>query len=126
VFAAKSETRDVGAARLAIGFDLAYSLDDATTFWRRGERGSSAFRNSLDWVGLDVFRRLVTALGRRPTAHLGERASDGARPDRGDAGDDPARRRAAADMHRSAYCTTDYRWFDVRDADSASPSIEDH
>ena len=56
VIAAKSEARRGGFDQLAIGFNWAYSLDSGEkAFWKRIGRAGVAFRNSLDWVGLDVY-----------------------------------------------------------------------
>jgi hypothetical protein len=57
VVAAKAEARIAGYDQIGVGFNWAYSLDTGEpAFWRGlGQVGGSAFRDSLDWVGLDVY-----------------------------------------------------------------------
>lgn len=157
VIAAKAEARKNGFEQLAVGFNWAYSLDAAETgFWRTlGKRGGAAFRDSLDWVGLDVYpgtwgpktaggdlaaeatrtmldslrtlrsNMLLAGLAPSVPLHVSENGYPTG-PKRTEAMQVTVMRAAitAVSAHRTTYNVTDYRWFDLRDADSSHPSFE--
>jgi hypothetical protein len=157
VVAAKAEVRSAGYAQIGVGFNWAYSLDAGEpAFWRAlGQLGGSAFRDSLDWVGLDVYPGTwgPTLSGDVPTAaaktindalealrarfmplaklppriplHVSENGYPTG-PSRSEAMQAAVMRAAiaAVDASRSTYHVTDYRWFDLRDADSSGTSFE--
>jgi len=157
VVAAKAEARSAGFAQIEVGFNWAYSLDAGEpAFWRDlGRLGGSAFRDSLDWVGLDVYpgtwgprlsgdvpaaaaktiNEALKSLRTRfmPLAELPSRiplhvSENGypTGPNRSEARQAAVMRAAiaAVDANRSTYHVTDYRWFDLRDADSSGTSFE--
>ena len=153
VIAAKEEALARGRADLGIGFNWFYRLDPATedSFWSElARKGGARFARSVDWVGLDAYpgtffppgpqRRReamvnamstlrclakVAGIGSSTPIHVTENGYP----------TDPARTyeeqriamrefvRAVHDYRRN-YNVTDYRWFDLRDADSSSPRFE--
>jgi hypothetical protein len=160
VVAAKGEARAEGFSQLKVGMNWAYADDRSeTAFWRNlGRRGGSAFRRSLDWVGLDIYpgtwgprvaQRDVAVMTKKtmlhalaalrhrfmPLAGLGPAmplhiSENGypTGPGRSEALQVEVMEAAIATVlaDRALYHITDYRWFDLRDADSASASIEEH
>jgi hypothetical protein len=160
VIAAKAESRARGFARIAVGFNWAYSLDRGETrFWRSLRRGGPTFARSLDWVGVDVYpgtwgprvgagANLSTVTAKTMTAafaslrkrfmplaglprsialHVSENGYPTG-PSRTETMQVTALRAAIRTvyMQRTTYNITDYRWFDLRDADSSSAGFEGH
>lgn len=157
VEAAKAEARKHGFDQLRVGFNWAASGGRGeAAFWRRlGRVGGAPFRESLDWVGLDVYPEtwgpkptgsLAAATGAMvlaAVAALRDRYMPLARlrrdvplhisengyptgPGRTEAMQVAAMKAAvsAVEFNRSAYDITDYRWFDLRDADSSGATFE--
>ena len=156
IIAAKAEARRSGFDQLAIGFNWAYSLDSGeTAFWKRIGRGGRAFRNSLDWVGLDVYPgtwgpklegdlatettktmlNALKALRSRYMPMAGLSSSVPLRVSESGYPTGPGRTQAmqvtvmqaavsTVNANRSTYHITDFRWFDLRDADSSATSFE--
>jgi hypothetical protein len=157
VIAAKTEARARRYSQIAVGFNWAYSLDPSEpTFWRGlGTNGGGAFRNALDWVGLDLYPGtwgprspgdLTSATARTvqdalaalryhymPLAGLSADlplriAENGypTGPGRTEAMQTAVMKTAIStiDANRATYHITDYRWFDLRDADSSNASFE--
>jgi hypothetical protein len=158
LIAAKTEARARGFTHVKVGFNWAYSRDPReTAFWRGLRlRGGSAFRRSLDWVGLDVYpctwgprvpaasldvaarkttltslaalRRRFMPLAGLPAGiplHISENGYPTG-PGRTQSAQVRVMKAtiAAVNGTRSRYHVTDYRWFDLRDADSSSSSFE--
>ena len=157
VVAAKAEARTRGFDQVRVGFNWAYSSGPReTAFWSRlGRVGGATFRNSLDWVGLDLYPETwgptvrgdlaaatretvlaaLTALRSRymPLAdlssgiplHISENGYPTG-PGRTEAMQVTVMKAAVStvDVNRSTYHVTDYRWFDLRDANSSSAGFE--
>jgi hypothetical protein len=153
VIAAKDEATRGGFEQLKVGFNWAYQLGPAERrFW--ASLGRKAFAKSVDWVGLDVYpgtwgpaRTSRTVPGVRkatiealhvlrheflPLAGLGKVPLHVAEAGYPTGPGRSARRQArvlraivkAVSDHRREYGVTGFRWFDLRDADSASASFE--
>lgn len=160
VIAAKATAQKLGFPQITVGFNWAYAGNKSeASFWQRLEDGGPAFRQALDWVGLDVYpgtwgprpagRNLgladaaavttvsaVSALranmrGARINGdvalHIAENGYPTG-PGRTPEMQDEVMRAviAAVDALRVADHITDYRWFDLRDANSGSSNFEDH
>jgi hypothetical protein len=155
VIAAKREVRRLHLAHLKIGFNWFSRLDPATEqrFWA-GLR-NRAFARSVDWIGLDAYPgtvfpssvplagtrdAIVTALssircfareagiGRRVPIRVEENGYPTQPPLR--SYPDQARRLdamvRAVNAFRGTYNVSDYRWFNLRDADTTSTVLFQH
>lgn len=160
VIAAKQESRAHGFGQLRIGFNWAYSRTAADeTFWRYlGQHGGTAFRNAVDWVGIDAYPGTwgPPLAGGQPLAQAVQAATDEALGALRNVYMPLANLSAGVPIHfsesgyptgpgrsysaqanvlqalvdsvtaaRASYNVTDYRWFDLRDANSSSQSFED-
>jgi hypothetical protein len=154
VVAAKDQARADGLHDLQVGFNWFYRLDPGTEqgFWSEiGAKGGRAFADALDWVGLDAYPgtiftppplprgdAMINALSLlreclMPVANLPDRVAihvveNGwpTGPGRTPAEQETAVREmvGAVNSYRANFNVTDYRWFDLRDADSASPNFQ--
>jgi hypothetical protein len=154
VLAAKAQARAEGLHDLQVGFNWFYRLDPETEqgFWSEiGAKGGRAFADALDWVGLDAYPgtlftppglprgdAMINALSLlreclMPIANLPERVAihvvENGWPT--GPGREPAEQATAVremvgavNSYRANYNVTDYRWFDLRDADSSSPNFQ--
>lgn len=155
VIAAKQQARALGDTRFRVGFNWFYRTDPSSeqSFWGYlASHGGAAFRDALDWVGLDAypgtfFPPIDTPGGERDamanalssvrcymaSAGIGARVPIYIEENGWPTG--PARSDAmqqqvletmvgAVNDLRGAYGVTDYRWFDLRDADSSSPNFQ--
>lgn len=126
-----------------------------SSFWKYLGRGGSAFINSLDWVGLDAYPATwqtisgglssgtaaaiktdlatlrdtympLAGIPARVPLHISENGYPTG-PGRTQAMQVTAMEAAvgAVNSARGTYNVSDYRWFDLRDNDSASTSFED-
>lgn len=153
VIAAKDEAQRGGFGQLEIGFNWAYRMDPASenAFWTHLRDAGPAFREAVDWVGLDAYPGTFV-----PPVHTpgGERDGmvnamsvfrcflDYARipfqtpihvEENGWPTSPPVRSyeyqertvdtlvRAVHDF-RGTYNVSDYRWFNLRDGDSSNPN----
>jgi hypothetical protein len=156
VVAAKQEAQRLGYRQLSVGFNFAYRLDPAqdADFWRTiGSTGGPAFRNAVDWVGIDLypgtfFVPTVTDFGnsmveglaslRRcwmPLAGLG--ASIPIHVDENGYPTGPGRPEStqlaaldgfvrALNAYRGTYNVSNYSWFGLRDNDTSAPDFQSH
>jgi hypothetical protein len=155
VIAARQEARSLHYGQLTVGFNWVYRwpADDAA-FWATLRRGGPAFRRALDWVGLDAYPgtfmppslapadagpALVEAaaalrcfmagarIGGAVPIHVEENGWPTG-PRRPAAGQAAALRSMlpALDRARGRLGVTDYRWFDLRDHNSASANVQHH
>jgi hypothetical protein len=153
IVAADDAARRRGHPHLEIGFNWFYRLtpDYEEEFWREiGAKGGAKFRRAVDWVGVDVYPGTyfppapvprdgavlnavsalrecylpLASLGRKPI-HVTENGWPTG-PGRSAAEQAVAMREMITALHRyrGNYGVTDYRWFDLRDADSGSPSFQ--
>lgn len=124
-------------------------------FWQALERGGPRLRESVDWVGLDAYPGtvfppllapgeerdgIVAAISQlrdcfMPIAGLGpevpihiEENGWPTGPSRSEANQEIALRAMVGAMHefRGTYNVTDYRWFDLRDHNTASSNFQQH
>ena len=155
VIAAKREVRRLRLTHLKIGFNWYWRLDPATEqrFWAGLK--NRTFARSVDWIGLDAYPgtvfpsvlplarardAIVTALssircfargagiGRRVPIKVEENGWPTQPPARSEA-EQAERLRAMAKAvsdYRGTYNVSDYRWFNLRDADSAAPTLFQH
>ena len=153
ILAAADEKRSAGLDRLEIGMNWFYRLtpDHETAFWQElGRKGGPGLARSLDWVGLDAYPGTFFPPGNRyreatvnalsslrecymPLAglpattpiHVSENGYPTG-PGRSEAEQVTAAGQMirAVDDFRGNYNVTDYRWFDLRDGDSANPSFQ--
>src|SRR3954470_16206674 len=153
ILAAADEKRRAGLESLEIGMNWFYRLtpDHETAFWQElGQKGGPELAHALDWVGLDAYPGTFFPLGNRyreamvnamsalrecymPLAGLPKttpiHVSENGYPT-GPGRSDAEQATAADQMIRAAhdfrgnYNVTDYRWFDLRDGDSANPSFQ--
>lgn len=122
-------------------------------FWTElGETGGRRFARSVDWVGLDVYPGTffpppavpradavinamsylrecmmpLAGLGDSVPIHVSENGWPTAPPARSYEEQATALEEMvrAVDTYRANYGVTDYRWFDLRDADSSSPNFQ--
>ena len=153
IIAAADEKRRRGIDRLEIGMNWFYRLtpDHEYRFWRElGEKGGPALARSLDWVGLDAYPGTFFPPGTRyregmvngmsalrecymPLAGLGKDvpihvSENGYPTGPGRSYDEQVRAMdamvRAVHEFRGNYGVSDYRWFDLRDGDSSSPSFQ--
>jgi hypothetical protein len=153
VIAAADEKRRIGLSRLEIGLNWFYRLspDYEYEFWSElGRKGGPALARSVDWVGLDAYPGTFFPPGSRyresmanamsalrecymPLAGLGPRvpihvSENGYPTGPGRSYEEQVRAMTAMvrTVHdfRANYGVTDYRWFDLRDGDTASPSFQ--
>lgn len=154
VIAAKDEASSLGLTDLGIGFNWFYRTDPASeqSFWSGlGAKGGAALAESVDWVGLDAYpetffppgntsRRssMVNAMSvlrecLMPLAGLGESVpihvtENGwpTAPNRSYAEQERALREMILAVYdfRAVYNVTDYRWFTLRDSNSADPNFQ--
>lgn len=153
VIAARDELRRRGIRRVKVGFNVAESVR-ADGLWRDLRRlGGRRFARSVDWVGVDVYpstwpasrptrasvRRHITralrtlrtrhlpsaGLGRRVALHVTENGYPTG-PGRSEASQVLVMRESIRTISalRGRYRVTDYRWFNLRDADSSSRYFE--
>lgn len=153
VVAARAELRRMKVRRVTVGFNVAESVTDRT-FWRDLRRlGGTRFARAVDWVGVDVYpstwpastptrakvRRHVTSalrtlrtknlpsagLGRRVKLHITENGYPTG-PGRSEASQVLVLEESVKTVSRlrRTYGVTDYRWFNLRDADSDSTHFE--
>ena len=124
-------------------------------FWQALERGGRRFRGAVDWVGLDAYPGtvfppvlapgeerdgIVAAMSQlrecfMPIAGLGpavpihvEENGWPTGPNRSEANQEIALRAMVGAVHefRGTYNVTDYRWFDLRDHNTASSNFQQH
>lgn len=153
VIAAKAEALLRGRPDLGIGFNWFYRLDPATedSFWSElGRKGGAQFARSVDWVGLDAYPgtffppgpqrrreamvnafstlRCLAKVAGIPASTPIHVTENGYPTDPGRSYEDQrtALREFVQATHdyRGNYNVTDYRWFDLRDADSGSARFE--
>jgi hypothetical protein len=156
VIAAKHEAQRLGHRQLSVGFNFAYRLDPAqdADFWRTiGSSGGPAFRNAVDWVGVDLYpgtffiptvtdfgNSMVEALAsvRRcwmPLAGLGPsvpiHVEENGYPT--GSGRSESTQLAALDgfvravnAYRGTYNVSKYNWFGLRDNDTAASDFQSH
>lgn len=153
VIAARDELRRRGNRRVKVGFNVAESVR-ADGLWRDLRRlGGRRFARSVDWVGVDVYpstwpasrptrasvRRHITralrtlrtrhlpaaGLERRVALHVTENGYPTG-PGRPESAQVLVMRESirAISALRRRYRVTDYRWFNLRDADSTSRYFE--
>jgi hypothetical protein len=155
VIAAKREVRRLHLTHLKIGFNWYWRLDPPTEqrFWA-GLRNRT-FARSIDWIGLDAYPgtvfpyqlpladardAMVTALhsircfagtagiGRHVPIKVEENGWPTKPPARSEA--EQARRLdamvRAVNAFRGTYNVSDYRWFNLRDADTSSTVLFQH
>jgi hypothetical protein len=156
VEAAKNEAQLDGFPDLKIGFNWFYRTDPNTedSFWTYlGTHGGAAFDRAVDWVGLDAYPgtffppapaderdAMINAmsvlrdcfmraagLGARVQIHVVENGWPTG-PGRPEALQTTALQDmiGAVEDYRANYGVTDYRWFDLRDADSGGADFEEH
>lgn len=155
VEAARSQARRLGSS-MQVGFNWAYGQGKAESkaFWSYLGAQGPAWRASVQWIGLDVYpgtfprtsippartgavvvkavaqlRRLAApaGLGASIPLHLSELGYPTG-PSR-TYGDQAIALRSMVDALarvRTRYDVTDVRWFDLRDADTAAPGLQDH
>jgi hypothetical protein len=155
VIAAKREVRRRRLAHLKIGFNWFWRLDAATEqrFW--ASLRNRTFARAVDWIGLDAYPgtvfpsllplarardAIVTALssircfargagiGKRVPIKVEENGWPTQPPSRG-ADEQAARLDAmvrAVNDYRGTYDVSDYRWFNLRDADTSSNVLFQH
>jgi hypothetical protein len=155
VIAAKREVRRLHLAHLKVGFNWFWRLDPATEqrFWARLR--NRTFARAVDWIGLDAYPgtvfpsslplaratdAIVTALSSircfAQEAGIGKRVpikveENGwptqapARSEREQAARLERMVRAVSDYH-GTYNVSDYRWFNLRDADTSSNVLFQH
>ena len=154
IIAAKEEAIARGLEDLEIGFNWFYRLDPATEqgFWSElAEKGGAAFVAAVDWVGVDAYPGTyfppaalprgtsllnavsllreclmpIAGLGKKVPIHVTENGWPTG-PGRSAEEQELALREMVTAIHdfRANYGVTDYRWFDLRDADSASPNFQ--
>jgi len=156
VEAAKSEALNRGFPDLGIGFNWFYRTDPSSEdgFWSYlGTHGGSAFARSLDWVGLDAYPGtflppapgtevdgMINALSVLRDCYMPAAGLGGAvkihvvengwptGPGRPEALQTTALQNmiGAVQRFRGNYGVTDYRWFDLRDANSSGADLEEH
>lgn len=155
VIAAKHEAQRLGYRQLSVGFNFAYRLDPAqdADFWRAVGAGGPAFRNAVDWVGVDLYpgtffvptvtdfgNSMVEALAsvRRcwmPLAGLGPSVPIHVEENGYPTGTDrPESAQLAAldgfvravNAFRGTYNVSKYSWFGLRDNDSSAPDFQSH
>ncbi len=158
VIAAKDEARRRHYRQLAVGFNWAYRTDPQRedAFWSYlGDHGGRAFRDAVDWVGLDAYPGtvfppaeppggtrdgMVAAMSQlrkcfMPKAGLGRRVPIHVEENGWPTGDGRTEAQqelelramvGAVDDFRGTYHVTDYRWFDLRDHNTSSPNFQHH
>jgi hypothetical protein len=159
VIAADDEARGIGSPGLPVGFNWFYRTTPGAEegFWTGlGTLGGDAFRNALDWVGLDAYPGTFFPPLADPTEGRGAmlNAMDVLRncfmdladlddsvemhvTENGYPTDLAARTPAMQDQYletmlgtvnefRGNFNVTDYFWFDLRDGDSSSPDFGQH
>ncbi len=154
LLAADQERRRLGLRGLGLGFNAAEGGGAPGFWSDLRKLGGKRFARAVDWVGIDVYpgtwsapsqpsygavrKEVVRSLGRLrskslPAAGLGRRVAlhvseNGypTGPGRSEAAQVDVLRAsvAAIDANRGRYGVTDYRWFDLRDADSSSREME--
>ena len=153
IIAAADEKRRLGLDRLEIGMNWFYRLtpEYEYAFWRElGQKGGPALARSLDWVGLDAYPGTFFPPGSRyreamvnamsvlrecymPLAGLGKSvpihvSENGYPTGPGRSYEEQVRalRAMVGAVHdfRGNYGVSDYRWFDLRDADTTNPSFQ--
>jgi hypothetical protein len=153
VIAARSELRRMKVRRVTVGFNVAESVADRS-LWRDLRRlGGKRFARSVDWVGVDVYpstwpaskptragvRRHITrslrtlrkknlpaaGLGRRVKLHITENGYPTG-PGRSESNQVLVMQESIRTVSRlrRRYGVSDYRWFNLRDADSSSEHFE--
>ena len=154
--AARRAARDAGAQRLHLGFNYFYRLDpdsDQGFFSELGAMGGRRFARAIDWVGVDVYPgtyfppapvprgdSVVNAVSYvreclMPLAGLGDRVEIHVTENGWPTG--PGRSEAeqasaltemvgAAHSYAGNYGLSDYRWFALRDANTAQPDFQGH
>jgi hypothetical protein len=155
VIAAKREVRRLHVTHLKVGFNWFWRLDPATEqrFW--ASLRNRAFARAVDWIGLDAYPgtvfppslplvdardAMVTALHsircfartvgipRRDPIKVEENGWPTQAPARS-AAEQAARLDAmarAVNAFRGTYNVSDYRWFNLRDADTSSTVLFQH
>ena len=156
VLAARRMIRRTGADWIHLGFNYFYRLDpssDQGFFSEIGALGGARFASAIDWVGVDVYPgtyfppapvprgdSVVNAVSYlreclMPLAGLGDHATihvtENGWPT-GPARSEEEQAQAVREMVTAAhdyagdYGLTDYRWFALRDADTASADFQQH
>jgi len=156
VLAAHRAIRRTKARQLHLGFNYFYRLDPSNDqgFWSElRARGGERFARAIDWVGVDVYpgtyfppaglprgNSVVTGLSYvreclMPLADLGEEVeihiTENGWPT-GPGRSEEEQAQAVREMVTAAYTyagnygLTDYRWFSLRDADTASTDFQQH
>ena len=152
VIAAKEEARRLGYDQLEIGFNWFYRTDPQREgeFWTHlRDRGGPRFVRSLDWIGLDaypgtffppagfsertsminafsVFRCFSKSAGIPKTVpiHIQENGwPTGPGRSYAQQAENLEEMVRVSHEYRRTYNVTDYRWFDLRDADSSNPTF---
>jgi hypothetical protein len=158
VLAAHRVKRRLGYDQLGIGFNWAYRADPnrEANFWGYlRDHGGRAFREAVDWVGLDAYPGtvfppaeppggerdgIVAAMSQlrecfMPIAGLGpevpihvEENGWPTGPGRSEASQEAALRSMveAVNEFRGTYDVTEYRWFDLRDHNTSSQNLQQH
>ena len=154
IIAAKEEATARGLSELEIGFNWFYRLDPETeqSFWSELKaKGGERFAAAVDWVGVDAYPGTffppgglprgdsllnavsvareclmpIAGLGKKVPIHVTENGwPTGA--GRSYEEQELALREmvGALSEFRANYGVTDYRWFDLRDADSSNPQFQ--
>jgi hypothetical protein len=153
LLAADAALRRRGLRHLELGFNWFYRLDPSyeEEFWRElRAKGGRRFVRAVDWVGVDVYPGTyfpptgvprdgsvlnaistlrecylpLAGLAKRPI-HVTENGwptGPGRTPEEQAVALEEMVR--AVNRYRGTYGVTDYRWFDLRDADSSSASFQ--
>lgn len=154
VVAADRELRRMHATRVKVGFNVAGSVDAKRFWRDLKRYGGRRFAKAVDYVGIDVYpgtwptqetpspaavRRQVAGTlrvvraSRMPSAGLGHHVAihvteNGFPTGQGRTGEDQRMVMSESirviSQLRGRYDITDYRWFDLKDSDSASTAIE--
>jgi hypothetical protein len=154
VIAAKQEALARGLGDLPIGFNWFYRLDPGSEqgFWSElAAKGGAPFAAAVDWVGVDAYPGTyfppgalprgdsllnavslareclmpIAGLGKSVPIHVTENGWPTG-PGRSYEEQELALREMVGAIHdfRANYGVSDYRWFDLRDADSSSPNFQ--
>ncbi len=154
VIAADRQLRRMRVSRVKVGFNVAGSVDEKRFWRDLKRHGGRRFAKAVDYVGIDVYpgtwptqetpspaavrQQVEDALklvrrSRMPSAGLGNKVAihvteNGFPTGQGRTGEDQrmvmTESIRAISRLRGPYNITDYRWFDLKDSDSASKAIE--